>query len=148
MTRKRLHNRFLIVDDMMGGEFRAYRNMSFYHSNIVTYTATYASQMDTIIDEAGEYGEFTLEQFDELAGTSEPEQDELATACYNVMAAHGIAVYYDITTRMVQDRFPELQATESRVLFVLSRRTVLFEKHDVGVYWLAGKPEGKTYPEM
>ncbi len=146
--RKRLHKGFLIVDDMMGGEFEAYRSKEYYYGGIITYTAIYASDMDTIIDEAGEYGEFTLEQFDELANPNESGDNELATACYNVMATHGIAVYYDITTRMVQDRFPELQATESRVLFVLSRRTVLFEKHDVGVYWLAGKPEGKTYPEM
>ena len=146
--RKRRYNRFLIVDDMMGGEFRAFRSREFYFGGIVTYTATSASQMDTIIDEAGEYGEITLEQFDELVGPSESEQGELATACYNVMAAHGIAVYYDIVTRMVQDRYSELQATESKVLFVLNKRTDLFEKHDVGVYWLAGKPEGKTYPEM
>ncbi len=146
--RKRLHRGFLIVDDMMGGEFKAYRNSVFFHSDIPTYTATSASQIDTIIDEAGEFGEFTVEQFDEITGTSEQKQDELAIACYNVMATHGIAVYYDIVVRMVQDRYTELQTTEGKVLSVLNRRTDLFVKQEVGVYWLTGKSEGTTYPEM
>ncbi len=67
--RKRLHKGFLVVDDMMGGMFRAYRSMSYYVTNVPTFTEPHASQMDTVIDEAGEYGEFTLEQFDEVTGT-------------------------------------------------------------------------------
>ncbi len=67
--RKRLHRGFLIVDDMMGGEFRAYRSIGFYTLDVPTFTEPHTSQMDTVIDEAGEYGEFTLEQFDEVTGT-------------------------------------------------------------------------------
>ena len=76
------------------------------------------------------------------------KSNALVRACYNALAAHGIAVHYTILTLMVQRDHPELKTTERKVLAILSWRRDIFGKKDTGVYFLASKSEGRTYPEI
>lgn len=48
----------------------AYRNPEYYNNGISSYEAVPGADIITMIDDAGDYGEFTQEQFDELAGTT------------------------------------------------------------------------------
>ena len=96
----------------------------------------------------GEAGRMIRELQAERTYRRRVKSDRLARACYNALAAHGIAVHYTILTLMVQRDYPELKTTERKVLACLSWRTDLFKKEDIGVYFLAGKSEGRTYPTI
>lgn len=48
----------------------AYRNPEYYHNGISSYEAVPGADLAIMIDDAGDYGEFTQEQFDELAGST------------------------------------------------------------------------------
>ncbi len=96
----------------------------------------------------GEAGLLIRELETERAHRRRVKSDKLARACYNALATHGIAVHYTILTAMVQRDHPELKTTERRVLTCMSWNTKLFMKKDTGVYFLASKSEGRTYPEI
>lgn len=83
----------------------------------------------------------------ELSG-KKPE-DKLAIACYNALANHGIAVHYTILGKMVR-RYYKPEITDQQVLSCLSRNKDLFRRLEdyPGAYFLAGKKEGQTYPEI
>lgn len=74
---------------------------------------------------------------------------ELAIACYNALANHGIAVHYTILGKMVR-RYYKPEITDQQVLSCLSRYKDLFRRLEdyPGSYFLAGKKEGQTYPEI
>lgn len=48
----------------------AYRNPEYYHNAIRSYEAVRGADIAVIIDDAGDYGEFTAEQFAELTGST------------------------------------------------------------------------------
>ncbi len=88
--RKRLHKGFLIVDAMLGGEFKAYRSLSYYMIDVPTFTAMSAPDIDSRIDEAEWYGDFTLEQFNEVASaTDQPLQPDITNEQYQALSGLG-----------------------------------------------------------
>lgn len=96
----------------------------------------------------GEAGRMIRELETEKAYRKRVKSDKLARACYNALATHGIAVHYTILTKMVQSQHAELITTDSKVLAILNWRRDVFRKVDIGVYFLASKSEGRTYPEL
>jgi len=96
----------------------------------------------------GEAGRMIRELEAERSFRKRVKSNALMRACYNSLATHGEALHYEILTRMVQDRHPELKATANSVLAILSMRRDAFRKVDTGVYFLASKSEGRTYPEI
>lgn len=76
------------------------------------------------------------------------KQNAFAKAIYNTLAWHGEGLHYEIITRIVQHDYPKLNTTQQKVLATLSTRRDLFRKVSAGVYFLAGKTEGRTYPLM
>ncbi len=96
----------------------------------------------------GEAGRMIQELKAEGAYRRKVKSNPLARACYNALASHGIAVHYSILTSMVISQHLELRATDNKVLAILNWRRDLFKKVDVGVYFLASKSEGKSYPQI
>jgi len=96
----------------------------------------------------GEAGRMIRELEAEVAFQRRVKSDALARACYNTLATHGEALHYDIITSMVQSRNPSTRVTKARVLACLNWRKELFRKVDTGVYFLASKSEGRTYPTI
>jgi hypothetical protein len=76
------------------------------------------------------------------------EDKKLAKAIYNTLARSGWALHCEVITGIVQRDYPDLHATDQKVLAVLKRKKNLFRKVREGVYFLAGKEEGFTYPLM
>lgn len=74
---------------------------------------------------------------------------ELARACYNALAGHGIGVHYTILGKMVR-RYYDPEVTDQQVLSCLSRNKDLFRRLEgyPGAYFLEGKAEGRSYEEM
>jgi hypothetical protein len=50
------------------------------------------------------------------------------------LRAHGRPLHYTVLTRIVADRYPRLQATETNVVRVMSSHPEMFEKTAEGVY--------------
>ena len=96
----------------------------------------------------GEAGRMIRELEAERTYRRRVKSNPLARACYNALASHGIAVHYTILTSMVISQRLELKATDSKVLAILNIRRDLFKKVDVGVYFLASKSEGRSYPQI
>lgn len=95
-----------------------------------------------------EAGRMIRELENEKSFRKRVKSNALALACHNALATHGRAVHYTILTKMVQNQHPELRTTDSKVLAILSWRRDIFRKVDTGVYFLANKSEGRTYPEL
>ena len=91
------------------------------------------------------------------------EPDALTKAIYNVFARHGLPLHYqnlaiiaigDVEGRSSVAKWKEfIYSTEfksqtARVLNRLVRHKELFENLGGGVFWLAGKRQERTYPEI
>ena len=96
----------------------------------------------------GEAGRMIRELETERSFRKRVKANALVRACYNALASHGIAVHYTILTSMVISQHLELKTTDSKVLAVLNMRRDIFKKVDTGVYFLASKSEGRSYPEL
>ncbi len=66
--RTALYKGFMVVIHPSGME--AYRSTDFFSSNITSYIVPPDTDITTLIDDAEDHGDFTQEQFEELAGAS------------------------------------------------------------------------------
>ncbi len=107
-----------------------------------------AGEPEPSVRSYGEAGRMIRALEAEIAFQRRVKSDALTRACYNTLAAHGEALHYDIITSTIQSRNPSTRLTKARVLACLNWRKDLFRKVDTGVYFLASKSEGRSYPEL
>lgn len=55
-------------------------------------------------------------------------------AIHSELQAHGRPLHYAVLARMVADRYPRLQVSESGVLMTMVHNSDMFERVAVGVY--------------
>lgn len=84
----------------------------------------------------------------EKAHRAKVKSDVLSREIYNVLASNGMSFHYTVISSILQGERPNLGVTDAKVLATLNNRKDLFEKLDVGVYFLAGKSTGRTYDEI
>lgn len=60
-----LYEGFLIAD-YRDGSVKAYRNREFYAGNTTSYETSSPASIRLMIDEAGDHGDFTAEEYDEI----------------------------------------------------------------------------------
>ena len=72
----------VIINPYPGLGMTAYRNPEYYSNNVSSYVAVPGADIGIMIDEAGDYGEFTQEQFDEIAeGTDRVPIIDVCVGC-------------------------------------------------------------------
>ena len=60
-----MYNGFLITDDSETN-VKAYRNREYYAGNLTSYEAASPANIGLLIDEVGDHGDFTVEEYNEV----------------------------------------------------------------------------------
>lgn len=66
--RTALYKGFMVV--ILPSGMKAYRNPEYFSNGITSYEVPTDTDISNVIDDAGDYGEFTADQFAELAGAT------------------------------------------------------------------------------
>lgn len=70
--------------------------------------------------------------------------EPVAVMVYNILAKHGLASHFTVIGAVLRGTY-KTTTSDQLVLMTLNKYPNLFEKWDIGVYFLKGKNEGRTY---